>query len=73
MARILAIDTNLLVVLIVGHVAPSYLGKHRRVRNYTAADFDLLTQYIGDSTIISTPNAFTEVSNLTCKGFTGTI
>jgi len=73
MPRTLAIDANLLTVLIVGQVAPSYLGKHRRVRAYTNEDYIVLARYVGNARIIATPNVFTEASNLTRKGFKGLI
>lgn len=71
MARRLAIDTNLLLLLVVGQVSRSFIRRHRRLRNYGEADFELLTDVIrGFEQIILTPNASTEASNLIVYGVT---
>lgn len=59
------IDTNLLVLLVTGIASKSYIGRHKRLRAYDEADFDLLLDLIAPySPIIVTPNTLTETSNL---------
>lgn len=58
------LDSNLLLLLVVGLADRTYIGKHRRLQSYSERDFDLLRQLIAPmSTIIVTPNILTEVSN----------
>ncbi len=65
MARSLAIDAQLLVLLVVGLASPEFIGKHRRLNAYTSDDFDLLRDLIARHTVVVvTPNALTEASNL---------
>lgn len=64
MAAVL-LDANLLVLLIVGSVSREMIGRHRRLRQYTEDDLDLLRHLIsGYSPILVTPNTLTEASNL---------
>lgn len=64
MSGILILDTKLLVLLIVGMTSTSYINKHKRLRPYTEADFDLLSGLIrGSRGLIVTPNTVTEASN----------
>ena len=59
------LDTNLLILLIVGTADRSYIIKHKRLRAYTEDDFNLLLRIIAPmSPIIVTPNILTEASNL---------
>jgi len=61
----LLIDSELLVLLIVGSASRAYISKHRRLRAYTEADFDLLQELISRySDLVVTPNTLTEASNL---------
>jgi hypothetical protein len=63
--RILLIDTNLLLVLIVGSHDRLQIERFKRTRAYTADDYDLLTAFVGGfGELIVTPNVMTEVSNL---------
>ena len=67
--RRLAIDSNLLMLFIVGSVAPEFISKHRRLRAYDRDDFVVLQRALNDAdTIITTPNVATEVSNLVGYG-----
>lgn len=69
MPNSLALDANLLVLLIVGQVDRSWIGRHRRLRNYGVGDFDLLTKLVsGSRSLIITPNVATEVANLVVYG-----
>ncbi|MBV9863489.1 MAG: hypothetical protein JO267_15230 [Alphaproteobacteria bacterium] len=59
------LDTNLLLLLIVGTASRSYIARHRRLRAYSEADFILLTQLLFDvDRVLLTPNTLTETSNL---------
>jgi hypothetical protein len=38
------LDTNLLVLLVVGSVPRNYIGRHKRLSQYSEADFELLVE-----------------------------
>jgi hypothetical protein len=64
-SSLLLVDTNLLVLLIVGHVDARQIATFKRSRAYTAEDFLLLADYIARyRQVVTTPNVLTEVSNL---------
>lgn len=59
------IDTNLLLVLIVGALDPNQIERFKRTNAYTREDYLLLTAFVGNfSKMLTTPNVLTEVSNL---------
>ncbi len=59
-----ALDTNLLLLLIVGLVARDAIVGHKKLGQYDSAAFDLLIVVIGTTDkILTTPNVLTEVSN----------
>ena len=58
------IDTNLLVLLVVGRVGREHIARHRRLRAYTAEDYDALVDLIGRIDLLLTPNTLTETSNM---------
>ena len=58
------IDANLLLLLIVGSVGRDFIAKHRRLRNFTADDFDNLINLLHPEQVFVTPNTLTETSNL---------
>ncbi|TWI70791.1 hypothetical protein LZ24_02212 [Desulfobotulus alkaliphilus] len=59
------IDTNLLLLLIVGLCDKNIICDHKRTKNFTAADYDLLVSQIdGFSSIWVTSHCLAEVSNL---------
>ena len=61
----LFIDANLLVLLTVGSVGRDLIAKHRRLREYTAEDYDLLINLLGNfDRVFVMPNTLTETSNL---------
>jgi hypothetical protein len=61
----LIIDTQLLLLFVVGTTKRSYIGKHKRLQAYTEADFDLLRDAIAQhQNVVVTPNTLTETSNL---------
>ena len=62
---LLLIDTNLLLVLIVGAYDRGQMERFKRTRAYTSDDFDLLTRFVACfGELVVTPNVLTEVSNL---------
>lgn len=69
MTRCLALDTNLLVLLIVGEVAPQFIARHKRLRNYAEAEFGLLKRLLQEfDRVVATPSSLGEVSNLLPQG-----
>lgn len=61
----LFIDTNLLLVLLVGALDPEHVERFKRTRAYTRADYALLLAFAGGyRRLLTTPNILTEVSNL---------
>ena len=61
----MVVDANLLLLLVVGTAGEKYISKHKRLAEYTAADYKLLAQTISCvDRIIVTPNTLTETSNL---------
>jgi len=61
----LIIDTQLLLLFVVGMTKRSYITKHKRLHAYSEADFDLLKEEIAPyDAIVVTPNTLTETSNL---------
>lgn len=63
--RVVALDSNLAVLLVVGQVSKALVGRHKRLRSFSPADFDRLLGFIREAgVLVTTPNALTEVSNL---------
>ena len=61
----LLLDSNVLVLLVAGRVDRHLIGTHRRLKQYTAADYDRLTRMLADRERLTvTPNTLTEASNL---------
>ena len=61
----LLIDSNLLVLLIVGTVALDYVGRHRRTKKYDADDYNLLMGFTTNyRAFMTTPHVLAETSNL---------
>jgi len=65
-ARLL-VDTNLLVLLVVGSVNRNRIEQFKRTRQYTGADYELLLRVIGrfDGHLYTVAHVLAEVSNLT--------
>ena len=69
MARRLALDTNILILLVVGQVSRKLISAHRRLRSYDESDYELLTKILSSfQRLIVTPNSSTETSNLIIDG-----
>ena len=59
------LDTNLLVLLIVGSVDRGQVERHRRTKRFTVEDYDRLVGLVeGLDRVFVTPNTLTEASNL---------
>lgn len=58
------VDANLLVLLVAGLTERALIGKHRRLREYSVEDYDLLVQLLDRKDVLVTPNTLTEASNL---------
>ncbi len=59
------VDSNLLLLLLIGSYDPSLISRFKRVDQYSIADFELLRKFIQSfSTVVTTPHVLTEVSNL---------
>jgi hypothetical protein len=47
MSDVVVVDTNLLLLLVVGSASRNYVDKHKRLGDYSLDDFDLLVELIG--------------------------
>jgi hypothetical protein len=73
MAKLL-IDTNVLLLLIVGRWDRSRISQFRRTAQFSTTDFDTLQSHIRlYSEVVTTPAVLTEVSNLMGNSFHETI
>jgi hypothetical protein len=65
-----ALDTNVLLLLVVGVATGKTMGK--RLKAYTDEDLATLTKWLSDfDQIVTTPNVWSEVSNISSWGITG--
>ena len=65
----LALDSNLILLLAVGRAEQGLIAKHKRLRQFDEADYELLLGYLVNAAeVVTTPNAMTEVSNLATFG-----
>ena len=70
-ARGLLVDTNLLLVYAIGLFDRKSVGQHKRTRQYSGEDFDLLKRFIDPfRRIVTTPHILAELSNLANIGRT---
>ena len=61
----IALDSNLLLVLIAGSMGAQLFKSFKRVSGYRMEDYELLVRLLGSfSVLITTPQVLTEVSNL---------
>ena len=59
------LDANLFVLLVVGSVGRDLIAKHRRLRAYSAEDYEILIDLLDRvERVFVTPNTLTETSNL---------
>jgi hypothetical protein len=61
------IDTNLLVLLLVGFVNPSRIPKFKRTQDFSIADFRVLRKLVEwfGKPLVATPHVLSQVSDLT--------
>jgi hypothetical protein len=65
MGKTVALDANLLVLLVVGLAKPTYISVHKRLKEYETADFNLLRKLLSEAgSVVVTPHALSEASNL---------
>jgi hypothetical protein len=61
----LLVDTNLLLLYLVGSADPELIGRFSRTANYSEDDFDRVSRFVDAFEVkIGTPHVFTEVSDL---------
>ena len=63
------LDTNLLVLLVVGLESRRFIAQHKRLTAYSSEDFDLLIDLLGrfgPAGWATTPSVLAEASNLIC-------
>ena len=59
------LDTNLLVLLIVGVTDRELIAKHRRLKTFDQNDYERLARFLNQiGQVLVTPNTLTEASNL---------
>jgi hypothetical protein len=59
------LDTNLLLLLVVGRTDPSYVGTHKRTKDYDARDVAVIEALVaGYDGMVTTPHVLSEASNL---------
>lgn len=64
-SRSVLLDTNLLLVFVVGLYSPAYVSRHKNTRDYTAEDFFRLRKVVDTyPDRLTTPHILAEVSNL---------
>ncbi|WP_128545809.1 hypothetical protein [Larkinella soli] len=61
----LLVDTNILILIVIGYLEPSQIGKDKRTSAYTREDYFLLVEFTRFfKKLVTTTNILTEVSNL---------
>jgi hypothetical protein len=61
----IVLDTNLLILLVIGQASRRYIDKHKCLKAFTRGDYDLLNSILSQaSSIRFIPNTLTETSNL---------
>ena len=64
------LDTNTLLLFLVGTASKDYIEIFKRTENFSKADFDLLIEVLDHAEqIFTTPQVLAETSNLMQKGF----
>jgi hypothetical protein len=59
------LDTNLLILYLIGSTNRDRIGRFKRTQNYTIEDFDLLVQVLsGYRQYLTTPHILTQVDDL---------
>jgi predicted nucleic acid-binding protein len=64
MKGVAVVDTNLLVLLVVGSASRRYIARHKRLSEYSVDDFDMLGLILSEfSEIVLLPHVLAEASN----------
>src|ERR1035438_4328031 len=64
MTDVVVVDTNLLVLLVVGSASRHYIKKHKRLTEFSTDDFELLVELIGQfPEMVLLPHILAEVSS----------
>ena len=64
-ARGILVDTNVLLLYLVGSVDPELIRRHKRTAQFTIEDYDTLEELLSAfSVVITTPSILTETNNL---------
>lgn len=67
-SRSVFLDTNLLLLMIVGNTSVDYIKRHKRVSSFSVSEFNLLLDFLSDfEAILITPNILSETSNLAAQ------
>jgi len=65
MTGVVVVDANLTVLLVVGSASREYIAKHKRLKDYSIDDFELLGMLIAQfSEIVLLPHILAEASSL---------
>ncbi|WP_099227681.1 hypothetical protein [Pseudomonas viridiflava] len=62
------LDTNLLLLLVVGTYAVGHISVHKRTESFTADDYYILLELLAGKEIVVTTGVLTEASNLLWSG-----
>jgi hypothetical protein len=63
--RKILVDTNLLLLFVVGSTSQEWIGRHKRLGAFDVRDYVILARIVGAAEkIVVTPNILTETSNL---------
>ncbi len=59
------LDSNLLILLVVGLVDPELIARHKRTKKFSVEAYELLSESLQSlDNVLVTPNTLTEASNL---------
>lgn len=62
------IDTNLFVLLVVGHASVGLIGRHKRLKAYAQRDYDELVKLLANAErVLITPNVAAECASLAAQ------
>ena len=64
MPRSILLDSNLLLLLLIGSFDVTLIPSFKRVSAFSFSDFDLLRDFSSTSRLVTTPHVLTEVPNL---------
>lgn len=66
--RLILVDTNLLLLLVIGSASLQLVSRNPHTKNFALSDFEILEQIVSDySRIVVVPGILAELSNLAPK------